>query len=78
MLAITSVAFAGAQALAVPRPQPTAKQQMIAKTTACMRKRMSNDRAVSYNEAGKTCRDQLRRQRDQADALVAAGNPPKP
>jgi len=81
MLAMTSVAFVGTQALAVStNPPPTARRQMIAKTAACMRKRMSIDRVVSYNEAAKTCKDQLRKQGDQpaSDPLVTAGNPAKP
>ena len=81
MLAITSVAFAGAQSLAGSlHPPPTARQQMIAKTTDCMRKRMSADRVVSYNEAARTCRDQIRKQGERAvpNALVASGSPRSP
>jgi hypothetical protein len=41
---------------------------------------MSADKVVSYNEAAKTCRDQIRKQRDQSapGALVASGHSTKP
>jgi len=41
---------------------------------------MSIDRVVSYNEAAKTCRDQISKQRDKSapGALVASGNSTKP
>lgn len=79
MLAMTSVAFPGPPALAA-RPPMTVKQQTIAKTIDCMRKRMSTDKAVSYNEAAKICNDQIRKQRDQSApaALAASGPPTKP
>jgi hypothetical protein len=81
MLAMTSVAFPGAPALAASlRPPTTAKRQMIVKTIDCMRKRMAIDKVVSYNEAAKICRDQISKQRDQSAAgeLVASGHPTKP
>jgi hypothetical protein len=79
MLAITSVEFAGTQTLAVSAPPPPTKHQIMVKTVDCMRKRMSIDRVVSYNEAAKTCRDQIRKQRGQPApaALATAGDPPK-
>jgi hypothetical protein len=80
MLAMTSVASAGAQALADSVPPPTmTKHQMIVKTIDCMRKRMSIDRAVSYNEAAKTCRDQISKQSDKSapGALVVSGDSTK-
>ena len=79
MLAMASVAFPGAPALA-GRPPMTVKQQMIAKTIDCMRKRMSIDKVVSYNEAAKTCRNQASKQPEQSvsGALVASGRSAKP
>jgi hypothetical protein len=63
MLAMTSVTFSGPRALADSVRQPTmTRHQLIVKTIDCMRKRMSIDRAVSYNEAAKTCRDQMSKQ----------------
>jgi hypothetical protein len=81
MLAISSMACLGAQAPAISvQPSPATRHQMIVKLTDCMRKRMSADRVVSYSEAGKTCREQLRKQRDPAapNTLVATGSIPKP
>jgi hypothetical protein len=78
---MSSVVFAGAHALADPERQPTlTKRQVIAQTIDCMRKRMSIDRAVSYNEAAKTCRDQISKQSDKAapGTLVASDSPTKP
>jgi hypothetical protein len=81
MLAMTSVAFPGGRSLAAPvPPTTTTRNQTIAKTIDCMRRRMSADKSVSYNEAAKTCRDQIRKQRDQSasGALVASGPSTKP
>jgi hypothetical protein len=81
MLAMTSVAFTGARALAVSERPPTmTRHQMMVKMIDCMRRQMSIDRVVSYNEAAKTCRDQISKQRDKSapGALVASGNSTKP
>jgi hypothetical protein len=60
MLAMTCVAFAGPQTHADSVRLPTmSKHQMIVKTVGCMRKRMSMDRAVSYNEAARSCKAQI-------------------
>jgi|SRR5579859_4444379 len=60
MLAMASVMLAGTQARADAVRQPTmTRHQMVLKTVGCMRKRMSIDRAVSYNEALRTCRAQI-------------------
>ena len=65
MLAMTSVAFAGPQVHADSvRPPTMTKHQMIVKTVGCMRKRMSIDRAISYNEAARTCKAQIDKQSD--------------
>jgi hypothetical protein len=81
MLAMTSVAFAGPQAHVDAVRRPTmSKHEMIAKTVGCMRKRMSIDRAVSYNEAAKMCKAQISKQRDnssgaQPPAFASTTNP---
>jgi hypothetical protein len=82
MLAMTSVAFAGLQAHADSVRLPTmSKHQMIVKTVGCMRKRMSMDRAVSYNEAARTCKAQINKLSDnsspgaQPAAFASATNP---
>lgn len=82
MLAMTLVAFAGPQAHADSVRLPTmSKRQMIVKTVGCMRKRMSIDRAVSYNEAARTCRAQIDKPSDNSSpgalppAFAVAANP---
>jgi hypothetical protein len=79
MLAVTSLSFAGMQAMGGSvQPPPTERHQMMLETTDCMRRRMSADKVVSYNEAAKTCREQIRKQHAQPAPLVAAGNPRRP
>jgi hypothetical protein len=64
MIAVTCVIFTGAQAFAVELvDQPTmTKHQRFVRTVGCMRKRMSSDRAISYNEAAKVCKDEINKQ----------------
>jgi hypothetical protein len=82
MLAMTSAAFAGPQTRADSVRVPTmSKHQMIVKTVGCMRKRMSMDRAVSYNEAARTCKAQVNKLSDdsppgvQPPAFASTTNP---
>jgi hypothetical protein len=54
--------------------QPLAvKRQMASQLISCMKKRMSGDRLISYNEASKRCRDEVQGQLEKATAgpLVA-------
>jgi hypothetical protein len=55
------------------------KRQAIALVTGCMTKRMSANRAVSYNEAMKVCKAQLNKQIDNSASgtLVASATPAK-
>ena len=82
MIATMSVAFAATQAWAVDsiaaRP-PMTKRQMVGQIIDCMKKRMYADRAISYNEAAKVCKNQVARQNDASasGALVAADTPTK-
>jgi hypothetical protein len=72
-LALTAaVIFVNAQAIAVDTISHSAspRRQLI----ACMNKRMSASRSISYNEASKVCKDQLK-----ADgATLASTAPVKP
>ena len=45
-----------------------------------MKKRMSTNKAISYNEAAKACKDQLNKQSDNSisGTLVASDAPGKP
>jgi hypothetical protein len=50
-----------------------AKRQFASEIVGCMRKRMAADKYISYNQAAKTCKDEVTKQNDGADAapLVA-------
>ena len=81
MLAMASVAFAGTQARAdAVRLSTMTNHQMMVKTVGCMRKRMSIDRRVSYNEALRTCKAQINNRNDhsspaQSPASASTTNP---
>ncbi len=67
----------GAQALAVDSTgQPAmSKRQLIAQMVACIRKQMSAHNTISYNEALKTCKDQINRQgEDSASSTLVASD----
>jgi len=51
-----------------------AKRQYASQVIGCMRKRMANDKYVSYNQAAKICKDEVTKQLDASDTgpLVAA------
>lgn len=72
----------GAQALAADSTaQPTmSKRQLIAQLVGCMRKQMSANNTISYNEAMKACKDQISKQTDQSASrtLVASDTLTKP
>ncbi len=72
----------GARALAVDSiAQPAmSKRQLIAQMVGCMRKQMSADHTISYNEAMKMCKDQMNTQSDNSAprTLVASDAPAKP
>jgi hypothetical protein len=81
MIAIMSIVFAATQASAadpIARP-PMTKRQIIGQIIDCMKKRMYADRAISYNEAAKVCKNQIDVQNDASGpgALVAADTPTK-
>jgi hypothetical protein len=82
VVAMAGAVFWGAQALADDSiRQPTmSKRQMIVQIVGCMKKRMSTNRAISYNEAAKACKDQINKQSDNSisGTLVAADAPGKP
>jgi hypothetical protein len=57
---------------------PAAKRQAAGMVIDCMRKRMSRDRVISYNEAAKVCKLEVAKQFQSAPAepLVAADTKP--
>jgi hypothetical protein len=62
LIAMTGAIFASAETSAADpiNQSPTHKRQMM----GCMTKRMSADKALSYNEATKACKAQLHKQID--------------
>jgi hypothetical protein len=57
--------------------QPLAvKRQMVAQVIACMKKRMSDDRLISYNQASKACRETVEGQLEKSTGgpLVAVSD----
>jgi hypothetical protein len=57
------------------KAQPLAvKRQMVSQMISCMKKRMSNDRLISYNQASKECRETVEGQLEKSTSgpLVAA------
>ena len=51
-----------------------ARRQFFTQVVSCMRKRMAVDKAISYNQAAKVCKEEVTRQGDGSNAgpLVAA------
>jgi len=75
IIALTGVIFVAAQAQAIDSTSQstTSKRQMIVQMVDCMKKRMSADKSRSYNEAMKTCKDQMKESDDLSPgALVAS------
>jgi hypothetical protein len=76
ILATAGAVLAASHALASDwKAQPLAvKRQMVSQVIACMKKRMSNDRLMSYNQASKACRETVEGQLEKSTAgpLVAA------
>ena len=80
-LGVASTILAAAQAPANDwKDQPLAvKRQLVTEVIGCMKKRMSSDRRVSYNQAYKACREQVetRSEKPTEGPLVAADSPAK-
>ena len=76
ILAMAGAVVATAPAFASDwKAQPLAvKRQMVSQMISCMKKRMSNDRLISYNQASKECRETVEGQLEKSTSgpLVAA------
>jgi hypothetical protein len=76
ILAMAGAAVAASHALASDwKSQPLAvKRQMVSQVISCMKKRMSNDRLISYNQASKECRETVEGQLEKSTSgpLVAS------
>jgi hypothetical protein len=67
---VAGILLVVAQAIADPkRPPPTARRQLL----DCMSQRMSADKALSYNEAAKRCKEQTKNK----GATIISSNPAK-
>lgn len=82
VIALCAMIFAGTPALGDESASQSrmSRRHGIAQLVVCMKKRMSNDKGTSYNEARTTCKDQIARQSDNTSSgtLVASATPPKP
>ena len=82
VVAMTGVMLVGARALAVDSVSQStmSKRQLIAQMVGCMRKQMSANNTISYNEAMKACKDQISKQTDNSASrtLVASDTLTKP
>jgi hypothetical protein len=75
VMVITGAIFAGQQSLAdeLVHPPALSKRQMISLMIDCMKKRMAADRAISYHEAAKVCKEDIKRDDGHpSSALVAS------
>jgi hypothetical protein len=57
-----------------PAHSLSSKRQFASQVIGCMRKRMTTDKHISYNQAAKLCKDEVTHQLDGSDTgpLVAA------
>jgi hypothetical protein len=82
VIALASMIFAGTRAFGDESASQSrvGKRHAIAQLVVCMKTRMSHDRGTSYNEARKTCKDQIANQGGStpSGALVASATPRKP
>jgi hypothetical protein len=78
-IAIGGTIFAGAHSLADEVQSTITRQQMIVQILDCVKKRVAT-RTVSYHEAVKTCKDEVRDPGATVppDRLLASGTPDKP
>jgi hypothetical protein len=64
LIAMTGVILVGARALAVDSVNQStmSKRELVAQMAGCMRKQMSTNHRISYNEAMKAGKDQRNKQ----------------
>jgi hypothetical protein len=78
VIAMLGALLAGSQSSAVDLKNESLATKRLAanKVIDCMRKRMSKDRSISYNEAARVCKQEVTSQLDSPGALVAADTKP--
>jgi hypothetical protein len=79
VIAMLGALLAGTQSSAVDfkNQSLSTKRQAAGMVIDCMRKRMSKDRSISYNQAARECKEEVARRFDNASsgALVADTKP---
>lgn len=79
VVAMTGLLLMAVQAFAVDTGQPAlTRRQMLTQIIGCMKKRMSASRTISYNQAARACKDELKQGDSSSGPLVAADTPAKP
>lgn len=69
MTMIAAGMLAGSTAYAAHAPHSfSAKRQAAVQIASCMKRRMTESRHISYNEAGRACRDEVFKQMDGGNA----------
>lgn len=56
---------------------PMSKRELAGQIVGCMKRRMSADRYISYNQAAKDCKAQVLGRREASPTLVASDTPGK-
>jgi hypothetical protein len=69
-IAVTAVILTGARALAVDSGVPSSKRQVA----DCMSRRMSANKTLSYNDASRECKEQVKLR----NVTAVSNAPPKP
>ncbi len=73
-VAMSAAMFVGARGIAADamNQAPISKRQMAIQVVNCMKKRMSADRATSYNAAARVCKDQVNNQSNISVSVASA------
>ncbi len=76
VIVITGAIFVGQQSLAgdLVTPPGMSKRQMISLVLDCMKKRMSADRAISYHDAAKACKEDIKRDDNPSSSTLVASD----
>ena len=76
LIIMTGVMLVGQQALAddMVNPPAMSKRQMISLMINCMKKRMSADRSISYHEAAKACKEDIKRDDNSSSSTLVASD----
>jgi hypothetical protein len=72
LISVTGALVAGSYAGATDwkAQSLSSKRQTVSQVIDCMKRRMSSDRAISYNEAAKVCKQQVLAQQNEGPRTV--------